>query len=322
METFSVKLAGVPIRLRVGDSGTTSDEVLGDAVYTFDADLAPLLAPMRVATYNGLGEASESTLAESHEEHNGEPWEEGEPLRVSVDAGIGAVALLVSRGEPFGFEVDLAEGSAYWAFHDLGHADDDVSADWADGLADFPPVGGWAEDRANLTGARRALAAGVDVEEVLGALVTLRAPFAERFKGEESTALDDLLAGGLDFLPEERRPRLAEVAEHVDALARDVLDRNPDADLDDLDDLAREQVDGDGFASRRPGLVLAGLPDWADAAEDIEPNPALDLRAWYALESAVTAKVRELATCPECGRARIAPDLKSCADCAEESSGE
>lgn len=320
METFSIKLGGVPVRLTVGDSGTTSDEVLGDAVYTFDADLAALLAPMRVATYNGRGEASESTLAQSHEERNGDPWAEGEALRLDVDAGIGAVALLLDRGEPFAYAVDVAEGSAFWAFHDTGHASDDVSGDWAEGLADFPPVGAWAEDRANLTGARRALSAGLDLDEVLGALVTLRGPFSERFEGEESTALDDLLAGGLDFVPEARRPNLAEVAEHVEALARDVLDRNPDAELDDLDDLAREQVDGDGFANSRPGLVLAGLPDWADAAEDIDKAPALDVRAWYALESAVTARVRELATCPECSRARIAPGLKSCPDCAEEES--
>lgn len=316
---FNLKVAGVPVALTVGDSGSTSDEILGDAVYTFGEEVSALLAEKRLATYNGLGQAFESTLAQAHEEHNGEPWEEGAELRLSVDAGIAAVALLLSRGEPFAFAVDLAEGSAYWAFHDLGHADDDVSADWGDGLADFPPVESWAEDRANLTGARRALAAGLPVDEVLGALATLRAPFAERFKGEESSALDDLLAGGFDFLPEEVRPNVAGVREHIETVARDLLESNPDADLDDLDELSREYADGDGLPQRTPGVVLAALPEFADRIDDWgEKGAGLDLRAFAAFEGALADKVRDLATCPECRRARIAAGLKSCTECAEE----
>lgn len=327
-EVYTLKILGVDVRLAVLDSGLASDEVLGDAVYRFEGDLARLLAPMRLATYTAdFSRSFERTLGDYAEDATGEAFdpEVDDVLALPVDAGIGAVALLLDRGEPFEVEVDLdtSTDGPFWAFHDLAHAVDDCGGDWDEGLADFPPPSAWAEDRANLEGARRALRAGVDFDTVLGVLARLRDAFRERFEGEESTALDNLLDGGLDFLPDDVRARIEtpeQVEARVESTARDMLDYAPaDADLDDLDDLAREY--GEGVGHTCPGAVVAALRDFDDLADCYGPGeagPDMSGRAAYAFGGALAVAVRRLAQCEECEVDRRRPGSTTCADCADE----
>lgn len=319
MDTFNLKVAGVDVRLNVTDSGLDSDDMLGDAQYRFEGEVARLLAPMRWATYSAdMSRSFVSTFLDTAEE-SCDLDVDGFYLLLPVDAGICAVALLLDRGEPFEVEVDLdtSVDGPFWSFHDLAHADFDVSASWTDGLADLPPVGSWAEDRANVEGARRALLAGVDLDNVLGALLRAAPAFEARF-GEPSTAVDDLLDG----LPEEVRGRIEspeQVEERVEAAARDFLDwADADADLDDLDDGAREY--GEEVGHESPGVVLLALRDFDGLAECYGPGeagPGVEARAAYAFGGAVAVAVRRLAQCEECEQARRVEGSTTCADCSE-----
>lgn len=321
METFALKVLGVDVRLTVIDSGLTSGDVLGDARYRFRGEVARLLAPMRLTTYNrDLSRSFETTLDGSRVDEGLDAFdpEVDDVLDLGTDAGIAAVALLLDRGEPFEVEVDLdtSTDGPFWAFHDLGHAADDVSADWESGSADFPGPTVWAEDRANVEGARRALGAGVSVDVVLGALSRLGAPFLERF-GEASTALDDLLDG--EGLPDDVRARVDEVAGRVESTAVDFLDW-ADADLD-LDDLLESALEyGEEVRHASPGVVvvaLRGFDNLADAYGSGESGPDVEARAAYAFGGAVVEAVRRLAQCEDCEQERRRPGATTCATCAE-----
>ena len=317
---FDLLLSGVAVRLIIVDSGIASDEMLGDVRYRFRGEVARLLAPMRLVTFSAdFSRSFEQVLGEAQVDEGlaDAPFDPDDPeavLDLGADGGIGAIALLLDRREPFEVEVDLdtSTDGPFWAFHDLSHAVDDCSGDWDEGLAEFPPPSAWSEDRANLEGARRALRAGVDLDNVLGALLRLREPFRERFPGDQSTALADLLDGDL---PEAVRARPERVLDRVESTARDVLDYAQD-DVT-LDDLAREI--GEGVRHDSPGSVLVALRDWDSLADCYGPGEVVELdhRAAYAYGGAVCESVRRLAQCEECEEERREPGSTTCADCAE-----
>jgi hypothetical protein len=315
---YETRANGVDIRLAVVDTGFAAD-ALGDAVYRFRGPDADALAAVRFVEHSLMGSHSR-TLGEIAAEHGFER-EPGEPLALPVDAGIAAVAALLDRGEPFEYEIDGAEGSVdFWAFHDIGHAADDFVADWADGLAESPlEIGAWAEDRANAEGARRAHGAGVPLDDILAALFVLREPFAERFGGEQSTALDDFLETLPDGLGDAVRAS-------VDSLADDVLEwANADDTLDEiLDERLGEHGGADDIVEQHgAGAVLAALREW-DPGEQYggaEAGHFLDSpahRAEQAVEQAVAQAVRDRAACPACGEERVAEGGATCSACAED----
>jgi len=321
---YETRALGVDIRLAVVDTGLAAD-ALGDAVYRFRGPDADALAAVRFAQYSRLGGATVQSLGEIAAEHGFER-EPGEPLALPVDAGIAAVAALLDRGEAFAYEIDGAEGSVdFWAFHDIGHAADDFVADWAEAVVDSPlEIGAWAEDRANAEGARRAYAAGVPLDDILAALFGLRDSFAERFRGEQSTALDDFL----ETLPDGLGGAVLDaVRATVDSLADDVLEwANADDTLDEiLDERIGEYVEAEEIVERHgAGAVLAALRDFDPGeqyggalAGDFLDSPAH--RAEQAVEGALFEAVRGRAACPACGDERVAEGGATCSACAEDS---
>lgn len=290
METFSFKINGTRFEC-VADPDALGEDILGDCEFRFDAELARLLAPVVWHEANDF-RSFDGTLAESQENRTGEEWEDGEPLRLEADGGIRALCVLAELGErdgePWRFEWD-GSGSAFWLFHDVTHAAEDFGAWEEDGTwhveaSQFPAVLAWNEDRANLEGARRAIRAGVAVDEVLAELANVAEPFSDRFAGEESTALDDLLASG----------ELADVADvteedfraYVEATAVECEEgTDPDEDPDGWEWI------GDGTAL--PAWAVLTFADF-DGRDVGDESATVTDRAFYALAQSVTARACEL----------------------------
>lgn len=302
MERYSFKIRGVAFVATCRPEELDGSDNLGECEFRFLGTLAERLA--RVVTHEANAFRSFSgPLGDKQESRTGEPWRRFEdpadpegtpdvpPLCLDADGGRMALATLVEwgneGGEPWAFEWD-GSGSPFWLFHDTAHADNDFGA-WEDDGAwhveatNFPAVGAWSEDRANLEGARRAVVSGVDAQAVLGELAGLAEAFRGRF-GEESTALADFIDGGVPGLEEERAAYLA----HVETLAEVVASEAEDADAID----AHEIVDGSSstWTERRPGIVLALCANgWEE-----DYGSDLSSRAFYALRSDVEARAREL----------------------------
>lgn len=301
MQRYAFKLRGVDFVASVRPDELEGSDNLGECEYRFLGPLAERLAAVVWHEANQFRSFS-GTLGEKMESRTGEPWRRFEdptdpegtpdvpPLALDADGGIMALAVLIEwgnkDGKPWAFEWD-GSGSPFWLFHDSTHADEDFGAWEEDGegwhveASDFPAVGAYREDRANLEGASRAIRSGVDAEEVLGELAGLAEPFRARF-GEDSTALADLIARGVEGLEERRAAYLS----HVATLAEDIAEETADADEVD----AHEWVDGSDWIQSRPGTVLALCANgWED-----DYGTDLESRAFSALRNEVEAKAREL----------------------------
>jgi hypothetical protein len=301
MERYAFKLRGVAFVATVRPNELDGSDNLGECEYRFHGSLAERLAAVRWHEANNY-RSFEGSLGEKMESRTGEPWRRFEdpsdpegtpavpPLALDADGGIMALTTLVEwgneGGEPWAFEWD-GSGSLFWLFHDTAHADNDFGAweeegeGWHVEASDFPAVGAYREDRANLEGARRAVACGVDAEEVLAELATLAEPFRARFD-EDSTALADFIDGGVPGLEEQRKAYASLVA----SMAEEVAEAAEDADAID----AHEWVDGSDWIQSRPGIVLALCANgWED-----DYGTDLESRAFSALRNEVEAKAREL----------------------------
>lgn len=290
MEHYTFSIDGTPFSVSADpDAYDDGSDSLGDSRFTFaEGPLADELARVVLVVYNGLGESSEGTLARYVEDMTRDPWGGGD-LVLDPDAGIAALAHLSERGsdEPIPFHWD-GSGSAYWLFHDVSHASEDATAmmlgdEEGTPAVDFPAPLSWAEDRANVEGAQRALRAGVPLDEILGELAGVAEAFRERFS-EPSTALADFL-DSLDPLPE----GLADYRRDVRDLAAEYLSQNEDVSADDVDPY--EWVDGSAWITSTPGLVLAfsehgGTDDYGTELAD---------RAYGAMLGDVCAAAHELA---------------------------
>lgn len=290
-KTYQVSSRGVKITIHVRDSGETSDDIVGDSRYIFSAELAELLAPMVLVMYNGRGEGFPDTFGALHGEAAGDEeltWESGE-LVLDVDGGIGALALLIDRGEDFSFTVDTLDALAFWACHDLVHAEYDTSASWADGNVDFPRVEGWAENRAHFEGARRAARAGVSLDLILSTLSRARAEYESRFPDDEFSCIDEFISDPGIEVDTGRVSRL------VDALAQDALEAiASDRNLDPME-TAQFATEGNPIIDDSPGLVLVALPTHAwEAWEAWGRDCSIEQHAALSLELAVQAKVLEV----------------------------
>jgi len=305
-------------------------ELLGDSSWTFRIEDLQRIGADELAfrTRNGFGEErSEPLLAALDEERDWEDFEDEDKAEEvqtrNVDASIVTVRALMEHAKEehartgtvrevrLGWEGD---SSAYWLFHDLTHAIEDV--EWSEDGGGVFIGGAWEEDRANLEGARRAVRYGMDLEEVLGQLVALQGPFRERFKGEESTALQDFLAGHED------EKNAQAYREHVQDIAADAFD--PSESLEDLEERAWEHVDGDSWLESYAGRILAHSDsdgsDYVTGEED-SPRVALVARAFGALLGDVRARLQELheeSRCESCGRDPKRAGFATCEDCAEE----
>lgn len=307
---YQFKLGGTAFECIADPNALDGEDVLGNCEYHFSSSLADELAPIVFEQTNGYGYTSRATLAEAQRDRTGEQWQESGDLTLEADGGITALAYLIAIGNrdevPWLFEWD-GSGSVFWLFHDCTHALEDwtIGKDSDGWTASIQALTAWAEDRANLEGARRALGAGVPVEEVIGELAGLAEAFSQRFEGEASTALDDLLNGGLPGMGDGR----AEYAAHVLTLATDYAESlDDDVSPDDVDPF--EWVDGDGYT---PGLVLAFCSH--GSSEDY--GEGIEGRAFSALLMDVSGKARELITCPECDERRQL-GASTCKECNED----
>jgi hypothetical protein len=330
--TYTVEFPGLVLELEAESyPGSGDAEVLGDSRWTFhrsDLERAGLLDPeepfLHVSTY-GDGRTDEAPLLDAlagdrfgypEDEDERRAWDEAEELESSdVDACIVALRALLERADERRRHEDGAEPwrvrvlwygecSAFWAFHDITHALEDV--DWSGGSAGVYLAGGWAEDRANLEGARRAVRAGVPVGEVLAELAGLRGAFRERF-GDESTALADFLDGGNARDDDGER----EHAERVRDLAAEVLESlDEDAREEDALERAWEYVDGAaGNLDDEEAARVLVFTSHADRAEEYADGDSTDLavRAFGALLGDVEEAIGErfeAERCPHCEERR------------------
>lgn len=140
----------------------------------------------------------------------GEGYDDGESDEIHVSDPDTAIRLLaIMRTKPGTFTVEYsADGSEYWAWHDIGHAEHDteIGSVWRKGQTGTDGrqsdgrravqihVDGDAEDRALTRGARESVRRGVPLAEIVRELASVAKDFAERFD-YETDSLAVFLAG-------------------------------------------------------------------------------------------------------------------------------
>lgn len=140
----------------------------------------------------------------------GNGYDDGESDEIHVSDADTAIRLLaIMRTKPGTFHVEYsADGSEYWAWHDIGHAEHDteIGSVWRKGQTGTDGkqsdgrravqiyVDGDAEDRALTRGARESVRRGVPLAEIVRELASVAKDFAERFD-YETDSLAVFLAG-------------------------------------------------------------------------------------------------------------------------------
>lgn len=349
-ETYTVDFPGLRLEIEAeAYPGQGDPDILGESQFTFqaedvralDEDGEPFLfvQESQVRTF-------ETPLVEILADFEDNPPESDEDraerLAVeefttrNVDAAIVALAGIVEsarlawRDSPAAVRAPrtvrvrwYGECSAFWLFHDVTHAYEDVELQAGGGQVRVN--GPDAEDRANLEGARRAVKAGMPLGEVLAELAGLRKAFRVRFS-TESTALVDFLQDPGDGSGVDVDSMRREFRELVEDFAREVLDEDPDRSEDDAADAAHEHVDGaaSSWSFDRCARLLVGADDPRAGEDYADPDNGdaqamLGSRAFGALVGAVEARVRELhaeSRCEDCAdRARVDGGTR-CARCA------
>lgn len=194
-----------------GEPGDPDNGGAGMATWTFQrADLRRLRLRDYCAedtTRGGDVRRSSQSLADSL---RGEGYDDGESDEIQVSDPDTAIRLLaIMRTKPGTFHVDYsADGSEYWAWHDIGHAEHDceIGSVWRKGQTGTDGkqsdgrrgvqiyVDGEAESRALVRGARESVRRGVPFAEIVRELATVAKDFAERFEYPDD-ALAVFLAG-------------------------------------------------------------------------------------------------------------------------------
>lgn len=124
---------------------------------------------------------------EIHEFDDDEKPEPDSTLTVSdADTAILLLYRMGRTGEKFAVSYEGPD-SAYWAFHDIDHARNDVG-DTDDGKGEIY-IDGANEDRALSQGATLALEYGIPVADIVRELVKAESAFSERFV-HDSSALE------------------------------------------------------------------------------------------------------------------------------------
>ena len=289
------------------------EEMLGECLFIFQDELADRLGVVTLEEYNAMGEGYSSTMDERNQERSGEEEREpGEDLELGADGSIGCLAYLADLGpapdgEPWRF-MWKGSGSVFWLFHDIIHAREDFSADAGQGHTYGPSaqLTSYEEDRANLEGAKLALAAGVSPDEVCEQLAGLAPAFLERF-GDPSTALDDLLKSGV--FEEDETTSAAAYASEIEGYAKECAEAYEDNPGD---------LHGDEHTPENPDFPTWAILTHSEYVEDAKQyEPAdLDALAFCAMSMDVAEAARELLTCPECEDDKKV-EAETCEDCAD-----
>jgi hypothetical protein len=127
-----------------------------------------------------------------------------------ADTAIRLLAIMRTKSGEFQVTYD-SEGSEYWAWHDIGHAehDCDIGERWTRAKSDKADgrrgvmiyVDGEREERALVRGARESVRRGVPIAEIVRELASVAAAYSERFE-YESSALETFLRGcKVELLP-------------------------------------------------------------------------------------------------------------------------
>lgn len=194
-----------------GFAGDPNDGGAGSGTWTFQrADLRRLRLRdfcEESVTRGGDVRRSSESLAESLRT---EGYDDGESDEIQVSDPDTAIRLLaIMRTKPGTFTVEYsADGSEYWAWHDIGHAEHDteIGSVWRKGQTGTDGkesdgrravqiyVDGDNEERALTRGARESVRRGVPLAEIVRELASVAKDFAERFE-YETDSLAVFLAG-------------------------------------------------------------------------------------------------------------------------------
>lgn len=155
------------------------------------------------------GDVRRSSLSLAQELRD-ESYSGSEPDEIQVsDADMAIRLLSIMRTKSGTFHVrHVSDGSEYWAWHDIGHAEHDceIGSVWrkgqtgTDGKASDGRravqihVDGDAEDRALVRGARESVRRGVPIAEIVRELAQAEGAFRERFE-YDADCLATFLAG-------------------------------------------------------------------------------------------------------------------------------
>lgn len=172
------------------------DDLLGEGRWTFRyADLERAIPEEFEHRYqNGYGPNSESLWtaleAECPEIEEWDSETEDPPETVSLSNADFAILILARFGKIGGeFTVEWEGSSAFWAFHDIAHAANDVCDD---GEGAEIEVDGEREDTAHCDGGLNAIREGVPLADIVVELVRGAEEFQSRF-GYPSSGLERLL---------------------------------------------------------------------------------------------------------------------------------
>ena len=183
-----IKLGKATISLDLSIYGGDPD-FIGECCWTFPEevfsdlsdDIQVAIDDIQIAMTNGMGETHDYPLMD---EFNG--CDTG-----NADYAIALLAILAEKGGEY--KIEYSGHSAFWAFHDIAHADNDGWADLDAGVCGINPIEHWQEDYANVRGAELAIKAGVSLSEIVRQIASNEKDFSERFR-TESTALETILA--------------------------------------------------------------------------------------------------------------------------------